>query len=179
MNRFLILILILLLSLVYSWFWNCKRKPYCYAGAAVVVDTMPIMDSVTVPPPPPPVDTTNYTPEEKILFKPLDVYFASGQSGINKTAEVDTFLVTAKKYFDKYPEKQLLITGHTDSDGSDELNQGLSISRANKLKNFLISDGIKANQMTTEGKGETEPIASNDNDEGKAKNRRATIRLKQ
>lgn len=177
MNRLLILLLILLWSLGYSWFWNCHRKPFCYTGTVASLDHTPVMDSVATPASQP-ADTVQLTAEEQILFKPLDVYFISGQTGILHTPEVDTFLVTAKKYLTKYPDKQLLIIGHTDGDGSDEANQKLSEIRASKVKSLLATDGIKANQMTTEGKGEKEPIASNDTKEGKAKNRRATIRLK-
>ena len=177
MNRLLILLLILLWSLGYSWFWNCHRKPYCYSGTVVSLDNTPVMDSTAVPANQP-ADTLQLTPEEQILFKPLDVYFISGQTAIQHTADVDTFLMTAKRYLSKYPEKELLITGHTDSDGGDETNQRLSEIRANKVKSLLSAEGIKLTQMTIEGKGEKEPIASNDTDEGKAKNRRATIRLK-
>ncbi|RYU95708.1 OmpA family protein [Emticicia agri] len=177
MNRLLILLLILLWSLAYSWFWNCHRKPYCYSGTVVSLDNTPVIDSVDTPASQSP-DTVQLTPEEQILFKPLDVYFVSGQTGILHTPEVDTFLVTAKRYLAKYPEKQLLITGHTDGDGAEDANQKLSEIRATKVKSLLTTEGISATQMATEGKGEKEPIASNETNEGKAKNRRATIRLK-
>lgn len=174
MNRFLLPILILLWSLAYSWFWNCYRKPYC-SGEMIVADTT----TAVVAPPPTPIDTIKVvSAEEQILFTPLDVYFDVAQSGIKKTAEVDSFITTAKKYFGKYPDRQLLITGHSDSDGSDELNQKLSENRAAKTKSFLLKEGLKAEQMITEGKGEKEPAAANDTPEGKAKNRRSTIRLK-
>lgn len=185
MNRFLLPLLILLWSLLYTGWWNCNRKPLC-SGEPIVTDTTPMVVATT-----PTIDSTKLadsvkvdtvkvaaTPEEKILFTPLDVYFKVNQSGIDKTAEVETFIATAKKYFEKYPDKQLLITGHTDSDGSDALNQQLSENRAKQTKSFLLKEGIKASQMTTEGKGEKEPIASNDTPEGKVKNRRSTIRLK-
>jgi outer membrane protein OmpA-like peptidoglycan-associated protein len=172
MNRFLLPLLILLWSLLYTGWWNCNRKPLC-SGTAVAV----------VVPPPLSVDTTTTSPvvthEEKNLFTPLDVYFDVNQSGIKKTAVVDTFLSIAKTYLEKYPEKQLLITGHTDSDGSDELNQKLSERRAVQTKTFLQKEGIKAAQMTTEGKGEKEPVASNDTAEDKAQNRRSTVKLKE
>ncbi|WP_435355582.1 OmpA family protein [Emticicia sp. SJ17W-69] len=174
MNRFLLPLLILLWSLAYSWFWNCHRKPYC-SGETIIADT-----TSTVVAPSPPVDTLKVaSEEEQILFTPLDVYFDINQFGIKKTAEVDSFITTAKKYLEKYPDKKLLITGHSDSDGSDELNQRLSENRALKTKEFLVKDGIKATQIVTDGKGEKEPAASNDTAEGKAKNRRSTIRLKE
>lgn len=180
MNRFLLPLLILLWSLLYTGWWNCNRKPLCSgepiaaAATSEVAIPTPAIDSVKV------ADTVKVvTPEEQILFTPLDVYFAVNQSGIEKTAEVETFIATAKTYFEKYPDKQLLITGHADSDGSDELNQRLSENRSKQTKSFLLKEGFKASQLATEGKGEKEPIASNDTPEGKAKNRRSTIRLKE
>lgn len=178
MNRLLIILLILLWSLAYSWFWNCHRKPYCYSGTVISLDNTPLMDSIAVSENQP-GDTSQLTPEEKILFKPLDVYFVSGQSQIVHTPAVDTFLNTARKYLAKYPDRQLLITGHTDGNGNEEANQKLSEIRADKVKSLLTTEGIKAAQMIIEGKGEKEPIASNDTKEGQTKNRRATIRLKE
>lgn len=178
MNRLLIVLLILLWSLAYSWFWNCYRKPYCYSGTVISLDTTPVMDSLTTNANQP-TDTVERTPEEQILFKPLDLYFVSGKSQILHTSEVDTFLNTARRYLGRYPDKQLLITGHTDNSGTDESNQKLSEVRATKVKELLTADGISAAQMITEGKGAKEPVASNDTAEGKAKNRRATIRLKE
>lgn len=65
------------------------------------------------------------------------------------------------------------IVGHTDSDGEDSFNMTLSTKRAASVKNMLASEfGIKANRMTTEGKGESEPVSPNNTPEGKANNRR-------
>lgn len=65
------------------------------------------------------------------------------------------------------------IVGHTDSDGEDSFNMTLSAKRAASVKNTLASEfGIKANRMTTEGKGESEPVSPNNTPEGKANNRR-------
>ncbi len=178
MNRFLLPLLILLWSLLYTGWWNCNRKPLCsgepMAAAATPAVVAPSADTVqavaSVPAP---------TPEEQILFTPLDVYFDVNQAGIKKNPEVENFLATAKKYFEKYPEKQLLVTGHTDSDGSDDSNQKLSERRASQTKTFLLKEGFKAAQIATDGKGEAAPVAPNDTDEGKTKNRRSTIRLKE
>ncbi|WP_337041266.1 OmpA family protein [Emticicia sp. 17c] len=177
MNRFLILLLILLWALAYSWFWNCNRRPYCYSGVAADVEGHILADSstkATIN-----ADTAVYTEEEKILFQPIDVYFASGKSGIVRTPKIDTFLLTAKKYLAEHPDKVLILTGYTDGDGSEETNQQLSLARANEVKSLLVNDGIKAVQMITEGKGKKDAIATNDTEAGKAKNRRVSIRLKE
>lgn len=70
--------------------------------------------------------------------------------------------------------KSFEIDGHTDSDASDEHNKTLSDNRAKSVKEFLASQGVAAN-ITTNGYGESRPIASNDTPEGKQKNRRVEI----
>ena len=74
------------------------------------------------------------------------------------------------------------IEGHTDSIGSDSYNQALSERRAQAVKAYLVSKGISATRLSTEGKGESEPIADNtkngrDNPEGRAMNRRAELKV--
>ena len=77
------------------------------------------------------------------------------------------------------PAKHLTITGHTDSDGSDSDNQILSEQRAESVKNYLVyKHNISSDQITTQGKGESEPVASGDSAEAKAKNRRVEFSLK-
>lgn len=117
------------------------------------------------------------TEEEKLLFTPLDVYFEVARSGINRNAEVENFLSTAKAYLEQHPDSKLSITGHTDDDGTESLNQGLSEKRAGQVKALLVSDGFSENQLVTYGKGETEPAVPNNSPENKAKNRRVSIRL--
>jgi OOP family OmpA-OmpF porin len=71
----------------------------------------------------------------------------------------------------------LIATGHTDSIGTEQYNQGLSERRANTVKNYLISKGIPADRIYAEGKGETSPVASNKTREGRAQNRRVEIEI--
>ena len=71
----------------------------------------------------------------------------------------------------------LIAVGHTDSIGSEQYNQGLSERRANSVKNYLVSKGIAADRVYTEGKGETSPIADNATREGRAQNRRVEIEI--
>jgi len=69
------------------------------------------------------------------------------------------------------------ISGHTDTDGEEEYNQELSEKRANAAKKYLISLGVSRELMTTIGYGTTKPIANNDTEQGKAKNRRVELRF--
>jgi outer membrane protein OmpA-like peptidoglycan-associated protein len=77
----------------------------------------------------------------------------------------------------EYPKTYIDIYGHTDSDGSDAYNQGLSERRAQSVQAYLVAHGVQAARMATRGFGETQPIASNDTVEGKAQNRRVEIKI--
>ena len=71
----------------------------------------------------------------------------------------------------------IVATGHTDWTGSDAYNMKLSMRRAQAVKAFLVSKGIPAARVFTEGKGERQPIADNHTREGRAKNRRVDIEV--
>ena len=71
----------------------------------------------------------------------------------------------------------VIAVGHTDSVGSDAYNQKLSVRRAEAVKAYLVSKGIEQNRVYTEGKGETQPVASNATRQGRAQNRRVEIEV--
>jgi OOP family OmpA-OmpF porin len=71
----------------------------------------------------------------------------------------------------------IIAVGYTDSVGTPQYNVGLSNRRAAAVKAYLVSQGIPANRIYTEGKGERDPIASNSTSEGRAKNRRVEIEV--
>jgi outer membrane protein OmpA-like peptidoglycan-associated protein len=76
------------------------------------------------------------------------------------------------------PAVRIEVAGHTDSVGNDAYNQLLSERRANTVRDFLISRGVPADRLTVKGYGETDPIADNSTEEGRAKNRRVGLRIK-
>jgi outer membrane protein OmpA-like peptidoglycan-associated protein len=67
------------------------------------------------------------------------------------------------------------LEGHTDNTGDANSNKQLSLARANAVKDSLVSSGIDAGRVTTEGYGQEKPIASNDTETGKARNRRLEL----
>lgn len=69
------------------------------------------------------------------------------------------------------------VIGFTDSVGSDSYNQRLSERRANGVAEYLISQGLAPNKVTSQGRGESEPVADNDTDEGRSRNRRVELHL--
>ncbi|MCY1227299.1 Outer membrane porin F precursor [compost metagenome] len=77
----------------------------------------------------------------------------------------------------EYPTSRFSIEGHTDSDGSNALNQTLSENRAAAVKNFLIENGIESSRLRSTGFGETKPIDTNKTAKGKANNRRVEVKL--
>lgn len=78
---------------------------------------------------------------------------------------------------DKYDGSNLLIVGHTDAVGSEAYNEDLSERRAESAANYLISHGVDRDRIGTRGRGETEPVASNETDSGRSKNRRVEVAI--
>lgn len=77
----------------------------------------------------------------------------------------------------QYDNTDVLIVGHTDAVGSDDYNYDLSRRRAASAASYLSSIGVSRSRMTTVGRGETEPVASNDTDYGRQENRRVEIAI--
>jgi OmpA-OmpF porin, OOP family len=74
-----------------------------------------------------------------------------------------------------YPNAQIQLSGHTDNTGSAEANQSLSLNRADAIKAMLVSQGISAERISAQGFGQDRPLASNDTEEGRARNRRTEL----
>ena len=77
----------------------------------------------------------------------------------------------------QYPNSLIDVYGHTDSTGSDEYNQALSERRARTVANYLIMRGVGETRIRSMGYGESLPVASNDTEEGRARNRRVEIKI--
>lgn len=104
-----------------------------------------------------------------------DVLFATNQSDLTPAAksQLDA-LMTRLQGADV---SSIKVVGHTDNVGTDAYNQTLSERRANSVADYLLSKGVAPNKVSSEGKGESEPVAENDTEEGRAKNRRVDLHI--
>jgi outer membrane protein OmpA-like peptidoglycan-associated protein len=94
-------------------------------------------------------------------------------------SESETVLTRAYNAMVANPDVQVEISGHTDNVGSQDFNQILSLKRAEAVRNWLVNKGIASNRMKTVGRGENEPVATNNTDAGRAENRRIEFYVQQ
>jgi len=106
----------------------------------------------------------------KVILNENTVNFNFDSAELTSTAKSNLDKI-AKVLIDN-PKTLITIYGYTDSVGKDEYNMKLSRSRANAVKSYLGTKGIGVKRITAQGMGEADPIASNDTDAGRAKNRR-------
>jgi len=136
------------------------------AKAAPVAAPAPVAPAAPVAPPVP--------TSEKVTFA-ADAFFDFDKSVLKPEGKAKLTDLTSKL---KGMNLEVIIAvGHTDSVGTDVYNQKLSLRRAEAVKSFLTSNGIDANRVYTEGKGEKQPVADNKTAEGRAKNRRVEIEV--
>jgi OOP family OmpA-OmpF porin len=113
---------------------------------------------------------------ESVSMEAKSIYFNTGKSTF-RSEDVPVKIESISTLLKQYPTAKFSIEGHTDSDGSDAFNQKLSQERADVVKNALIERGMKAENLTAVGYGESKPVASNKTAAGKAKNRRTEVVL--
>ncbi|MBR0309350.1 MAG: OmpA family protein [Paludibacteraceae bacterium] len=119
-----------------------------------------------------------YRLEPIVKKKPIvlrNLFFATNRATILPESEPE--LQNLYNLLIEHPEIRIRITGHTDNVGSDRFNQSLSEQRANSVRHELIQRGIDANRIEAEGKGKTEPVATNETEEGRAQNRRVEFMI--
>ncbi len=117
--------------------------------------------------------------KDEVNSEPLVIYFKTNSSGFNLSNKDREKVAKISKYMNNIDDARLLIVGHTDNTGNREANITLSKKRADFVSRFFSKNtGISAERIVTEGKGPDEPIADNNTDEGKSKNRRTVVQLK-
>ncbi len=110
----------------------------------------------------------------KITFD-SGLLFEVNKSDLSSTARANLDKLAAT--LNKYDDTDVLIEGHTDSDGDDTSNHALAERRAQSVRGYVVGQGVRSARISTMGYGESQPIADNSTAEGKAANRRVEIAI--
>jgi len=104
---------------------------------------------------------------------PSDISFDVGRADIksNFRTVLDTFATSLVNN----PASNVTVIGHTDSTGSDAVNNPLSLNRAASVREYVLARGVQSNRISIEGRGSREPLVANDTPANRAKNRRVEI----
>lgn len=111
----------------------------------------------------------------EILSRTGNIYFTSGSSRLDSKSE--PLLNSLADIISRCPGLVIEVGGHTDSVGSDALNLRLSKSRAGSVTSYLLSKGLEKDTIVSKGYGESMPLAANDTNEGRQKNRRIDFKV--
>ena len=174
--------------------WKNGTNEYCWRGgfwtpATAVADC----DGALKPPPPPapapppvaaapppapapaPVPVPVPAPVSEKVTYAADTFFDFDKSVLKPAAKATLDDLVAKT--GPINLEVVIAVGHTDSIGTVAYNQKLSMRRSNAVKDYLVGKGVEKNRVYTEGKGESQPVATNKTREGRAKNRRVEIEV--
>ncbi len=110
-----------------------------------------------------------------VINLPETITFASSSATLKP--EGSSVIAQIAKVLSKYTQSTVAVIGHTDSTGSAELNNRLSVQRAESVAAIMKANGVGEFRLKALGAGSTKPVASNDTTEGKAKNRRVDVVL--
>jgi len=110
--------------------------------------------------------------KKAIEYKNIQFEFNSSVLKTSSYAVLDVIAAGMKNF----PDTKFQLDGHSSAEGTEARNLALSVDRANAVKNYLVNNGIKASNLITKGHGEKFPVAGNDNEAGRALNRRVEIK---
>ncbi|MEZ4772768.1 MAG: OmpA family protein [Bacteroidia bacterium] len=114
---------------------------------------------------------------ESPVFEARNLYFDFSSSQLSMNEDIRNYITKTIQYLNQNSGKKLLLTGHTDGTGTDEDNKKLGLERAETVRKFFVEFGLAARQIEVASKGESQPLGSNDSDEGRAKNRRVEVKI--
>ncbi len=159
-------------------FWDpTNAQPGCDEDLIPKPPPPPPAPAVIVPPAPAPAPVPVAPPKvvsEKVTYA-ADAFFDFDKATLKPEGKAKLDELASK--IKDFTLEVVIAVGHTDSVGSDAYNQKLSLRRAESVKAYLVSKGIEANRVYTEGKGKKQPLADNKTADGRAKNRRVEIEV--
>jgi len=108
-----------------------------------------------------------------VVISLSDILFATGKSTLRPGAESNVRQIST--LLNQYSDYKISVEGHTDSRGSDALNNKLSQDRAASVRNALVAGGVAADRITSQGFGKAQPVADNESEAGRQQNRRVEV----
>lgn len=121
------------------------------------------------------MEDVSYDKDTQKINATIDILFDTDKSDIRSSEQPK--LDDLANVFSKYPENIVMIEGHTDNVGSETYNQNLSDLRAGSVAQYLRMKNLGISSLSSNGYGESRPVASNDTADGRAKNRRVEIHI--
>lgn len=142
---------------------------YNFDAGPVASEAPPPAPMVQAAPPPPPPPA-----KKKIVLRSVHFDFDKATLRADATPILDEAIQVLKEE----GSIDIVVEGHTDSVGTDQYNLGLSHRRADTVRRYLVEHGVKPSRITSEGFGESKPVASNDTADGRAQNRRVELHVR-
>lgn len=156
-----------------TFLYVCKIQGLCDERENILASSLTVNKSLT----------TVSEPDEEALEPALIpenllIYFAFDKSSFAADTSITGYFDKSMALMLDNAAERLHITGHTDAIGSDAYNRALGYRRAQSVQDYFKSKGFPSDKITIESKGEQEPAESNSTDEGRARNRRAIVTIK-
>ena len=154
---------------------------FCASAAPVLAQAQTEMDRAeqdlrSAAPPASGATIERRSPDEIVVSMPSDITFAFNSADVRY--QFEPVIRNLAQTLGRHPGLAIDIVGHADAIGSDDYNQRLSERRAHSVGAALMDFGVDYDRIAASGRGEWEPIASNDSEWGRARNRRVEIHLK-
>lgn len=108
---------------------------------------------------------------------PMVLHFETGSAYVNLTQSERQTISRLNQYIDQNEQARIIIQGHTDNSGTTEVNERLGNERAEFLKSYLVRNGFRPDRIETISHGQSQPVASNNSEAGRAENRRAVLTI--
>lgn len=153
----------------------------CGLAGHVFLDPTPAYPPIAPPPTPEPTPSPQPVEEEveipavsrRIVLRGINFDFNSSEIRADSAPVLDE----AVNQLAANPDVEIMVIGHTDSIGSAEYNQGLSVRRAEAVYRFLVNRGIAPERLSVKGMGKSSPVADNATADGRARNRRVELKV--
>jgi outer membrane protein OmpA-like peptidoglycan-associated protein len=165
-------------SIPSSYWYVCNIKNLC--PDEVVVEDVVVPPQIEEEAPAP---TALPEPEEAVeeveIIGPgtLNLYSEFNEATFMPSPELGLYLQKLAEYLEAHPDKTISITGNADAVGSREFNRTRGMQRAENVKKYLLEYGLEEARISVYSNGKDNPLASNDTEEGRAKNRRTEIKI--